>query len=65
MLRKLRRAAFSESTEEKKPSSPEEIAAKKEALREKIALRRIEKKRLVDHVFFVSCGVCYDFLFYR
>ena len=62
---KTGRTAFSESTEEKKPLSPEEIAAKKEALREKIASRRIEREQVGRSRVFVSCDVCYDFLFYR
>ena len=60
---KTGRTAFSESTEEKKPLSPEEIEAKKNALKEKIASRRIEREQVGRSWCFVSCGVCYDFFF--
>jgi len=46
---KTGRSNFAESTEEKKKLTPEEVAAKLEALKEKIALKRAESGEVVKH----------------
>jgi hypothetical protein len=45
---KTGRSNFEESTEEKKALTPEEVAAKKEALLERLATRRAEKQQVVE-----------------